>query len=60
MGSSPENSVVDEFCRLWDSPNTLICDASCFPSIGHQNPTLTSMALCIRSCRKLISEANHR
>ena len=53
MGSDPKNSVVNEYCRLWDSPNVLVCDASNFPSIGYQNPANTSMAITIRACKNI-------
>ena len=43
MGLNPESRIVDPFGRLWDAPNVLVSDAACFPSIGHQNPTLTSL-----------------
>ncbi len=58
MGDSPHTSVVNPYGRLWDSPNVLICDASVFPSIGYQNSSLTSMALCLRACRNLVKETN--
>jgi choline dehydrogenase-like flavoprotein len=56
MGSDPNSSVVDPCNRVWDAPNVLVCDAACFPSIPHQNPTLTSMALALRAGRQLLSD----
>jgi len=52
-----KESVVNSFGRLWDSPNVLVCDASCFPSIGYQNLTLTAMALSVRACRNILDVA---
>lgn len=56
MGSDPATSVLDPFNRLWEAPNVLVCDAACFPSIPHQNPTLTTMALAVRASRKLLAD----
>lgn len=55
MGFDPTTSVVDPYNRLWDAPNVLVCDTACFPTIPHQNPTLTSMALAVRASRELLS-----
>ena len=60
MGSDPKNSVVNEYCRLWDSPNVLVCDASNFPSIGYQNPANTSMAITIRACKNISKIAKNK
>jgi choline dehydrogenase-like flavoprotein len=56
MGHNPASSVVSPYNRVWDAPNVLICDAACFPSIPHQNPTLTMMALAVRASRQLLAE----
>lgn len=53
MGSDPASSVLDAHNRSWDVPNLLVTDASCFPSSGSQNPTLTMMALTVRACESL-------
>lgn len=50
MGDDPTASVTDARNRLWDVPNVLVTDASCFPSTGYQNPTLTIMAVTARAC----------
>jgi len=55
MGHNPASSVVNPYNRVWDAPNVLICDSSCFPSIPHQNPTLTMMALAVRASRHLLA-----
>jgi choline dehydrogenase-like flavoprotein len=56
MGRDPASSVVNSYNRLWDAPNVLLCDASCFPSIPQQNPALTTMALAVRACRQLLAD----
>ena len=55
MGRDPASSVVDSFNRVWEAPNVLVCDSACFPSIPHQNPTLTASALAIRASRDLLA-----
>lgn len=55
MGNDPASSVVDSYNRVWDAPNVLVCDSACFPSIPHQNPTLTTMALAVRAGRQLLA-----
>ncbi|MEM1105484.1 MAG: GMC oxidoreductase [Pseudomonadota bacterium] len=49
MGASPETSVLDPFNQCWDMPGLFVTDASCFPSQGFQNPTLTVLALTGRA-----------
>jgi choline dehydrogenase-like flavoprotein len=53
MGADPEQSVVDEFGRMHDAENVLVCDGSVFPTSGAFNPTLTIMALAMRSATAL-------
>jgi choline dehydrogenase-like flavoprotein len=54
MSASPEDGVVDPFCRVWDVPNVLVTDGACWPSCGWQNPTLHMMALTTRACEELV------
>jgi choline dehydrogenase-like flavoprotein len=49
MGSDPKQSVVNEFCRSHDVANLYVVDASVFPNASEKNPTLTIMALALRS-----------
>ncbi len=49
MGFSPEDSVVDKWCRSWDVPNLLICDGSVLTTQGSANPALTISALAART-----------
>jgi len=58
MGSDPASSTLDPYNRLWEAPNVLVCDAACFPSIPHQNPTATTMALAIRASRHLLAKCS--
>jgi hypothetical protein len=49
MGFSPEDSVVDQWCRTWDVPNLFVCDGSVMPTQGSANPALTISALAART-----------
>jgi choline dehydrogenase-like flavoprotein len=54
MGSSPKNSVVDSFGKVWDTANLYIADGSIFSSSPDKNPTLTILALSSRTSAKII------
>ncbi|WP_020681458.1 GMC oxidoreductase [Marinobacterium rhizophilum] len=56
MGSSPENSVVNEWGQCWDIPNLYVTDASIFAGSGVMGTTLTVMAQSLRACRHLAAE----
>ena len=56
MGSDPKKSVLNQFQQTHDIQNLFVMDASSFASNPCQNPTLTIMALCVRSCAYLMSE----
>ena len=56
MGNDPKKSVLNQFQKLHDVKNVFVMDASGFPSNPCQNPTLTIMALCVRSCDHLMDE----
>jgi len=49
MGEDPKTSVLNQFCQTHDVENLFVMDASSFVSIACQNPTLTIMALAVRS-----------
>jgi choline dehydrogenase-like flavoprotein len=56
MGHDPKTSVLNQFQQAHDVRNLFVMDASGFPSNPCQNPTLTIMALCVRSCDYLMGE----
>ncbi len=56
MGPNPKASVLNQFQQSHDIGNLFVTDASGFPSNPCQNPTLTIMALCVRSCDHLMAE----
>ena len=56
MGEDPKKSVLTQFQQSHDVQNLFVMDASGFTSNPCQNPTLTIMALCVRSCDYLMDE----
>ena len=56
MGDDPKTSVLTQFCRTHDIDNLYVMDGSAFVSIACQNPTLTIMALAVRSTDRLLEE----
>lgn len=53
MGDDPRSSVCDGFGRLHELDNVYLADASVFVSGAGFNPTLTIMALALRTARNL-------
>ena len=56
MGNNPRTSVLNGFGQCHEAANLFVTDASCFPSIGTQNPVLTIMAITMRACRCAIQQ----
>jgi choline dehydrogenase-like flavoprotein len=56
MGASRKESVLNQFQQSHDVSNLFVMDASSFPSGGCQNPTLTIMAMAVRSTDYLMNE----
>jgi choline dehydrogenase-like flavoprotein len=56
MGSDPRKSVLNQFQQTHDIKNLFVMDGAGFTSTACQNPTLTIMALCVRSCEYLMGE----
>ena len=56
MGADPKKSVLDPWNQTHDVKNLFVMDGAGFPSTGCQNPTLTIMALTVRSCDYLMQE----
>jgi choline dehydrogenase-like flavoprotein len=56
MGNDPKKSVLNAFQQAHDIRNLFVMDGAGFPSTGCQNPTLTIMALTVRSCDYLMQE----
>jgi choline dehydrogenase-like flavoprotein len=56
MGKNAKTSVLNQFQQAHDVPNLFVMDASSFTSGACQNPTLTIMALAVRSTDYLLGE----
>ena len=53
MGNDPKTSVLNPYLQTHDIRNLFVMDGSSFPSSAWQNPTLTIMALAVRSSEYL-------
>jgi choline dehydrogenase-like flavoprotein len=53
MGADPATSVTDEFGRVRTLDNVFVTDAGVFVNAGAGNPTLTLMAVALRSARAI-------
>ncbi|WP_206483039.1 GMC family oxidoreductase [Thalassotalea sp. G2M2-11] len=49
MGSSPKDSVTNQWGQTWDCDNVFVMDAGVFASNPHKNCTLTIMTLAMRN-----------
>lgn len=56
MGANKKDSVVNEWCQTWDVPNLMVTDGGPFVSNADKNPTLSILALAMRSCEHLAEE----
>jgi choline dehydrogenase-like flavoprotein len=55
MGLTARDGVVDEHCRVHGVENLYVAGSSVFPTGGHSNPTLTLIALAIRTADRIQS-----
>ena len=49
MGHDPTKSVLNSYCQAHDVRNLFVVDGSCFVTFPEKNPTLTIMALALRT-----------
>jgi choline dehydrogenase-like flavoprotein len=56
MGKDRKTSVLNQYQQTHDVKNLFVMDGSCFTSSACQNPTLTIMALAVRSSDYVLSE----
>jgi gluconate 2-dehydrogenase alpha chain len=54
MGNSRATSVVNPWLQHWDVPNLFVVGASAFPQNSASHPTLTAVALTMRTADALI------
>jgi choline dehydrogenase-like flavoprotein len=57
MGNDPKTSVLNRFCRSHDVDNLYVVDGSSFVTFPEKNPTLTIMALAVRTARYMKNES---
>jgi choline dehydrogenase-like flavoprotein len=60
MGADRKTSVLDPHNACWDVPNLFVVDGACFVSQGVVNPTLTMMALALRSATHIVESCRRR
>ncbi|MQA26352.1 MAG: FAD-dependent oxidoreductase [Micromonosporaceae bacterium] len=53
LGANPATSVCDPYGRVHGTESVYVADGSVFVTSGAQNPTLTLMAVALRSMRRL-------
>jgi choline dehydrogenase-like flavoprotein len=58
MGDDPATSVTDSFGRCHDHHNLRLVGCGSFPTIGTANPSLTVVALALRTAHDMIRELN--
>ena len=51
MGRDPKTSVLNPFCQSHDVRNLFVVDGSPFVTFPEKNPTLTIMALAVRTSK---------
>ncbi|MDJ0650219.1 MAG: GMC family oxidoreductase [Xenococcaceae cyanobacterium MO_188.B19] len=56
MGTTKNNSVVDQNLRSWDHENLYLVGAGSMPSIGSSNTTLTLAALSFKSSEQMLRD----
>lgn len=60
MGADPTTSVTDSFGRCHDHHNLRLVGCGSFPTIGTANPSLTVVALALRTAEQMIGELTRR
>lgn len=60
MGSTPEDSVTNSYCKSWDHPNLYIVGAGNMTTLGTSNPTLTLSAFTIRSVESILTDLENQ
>lgn len=56
MGDDPSTSVTDSYGRTHDHPNLFLAGGGLFPTVGTANPTLTIVALALRTADLLAQD----
>ena len=56
MGKTKDDSVVNRDQRSWDHDNLYVVGCGSFPTTGTANPTLTAIALALRSTKDMLTQ----
>jgi choline dehydrogenase-like flavoprotein len=56
MGSDPQTSVLNRYCRAHDVKNLFVADGGPFVSQADKNPTWTILALAWRTAEHIATE----
>ena len=56
MGRNPKTSALNSFCQSHDVKNLFVTDGSCFTTSSEKNPTLTIMALSMRTAEYIVKQ----
>jgi choline dehydrogenase-like flavoprotein len=56
MGNDSKTSVLNKYCQSHDVKNLFVTDGAAWVSSSCQNPTLTMMALTVRTCDYITNE----
>jgi choline dehydrogenase-like flavoprotein len=56
MGNDRRSSVLNRFNQTHEVENLFVTDGACFVSNGCQNPTLTMMAITVRTCDYIVHD----
>ncbi|MEM7146202.1 MAG: GMC family oxidoreductase [Verrucomicrobiota bacterium] len=56
MGETPDASVTNQWGQVWKVPNLAVADGAIFPNTADKNPTLTILALAMRTADHLVDE----
>jgi choline dehydrogenase-like flavoprotein len=56
MGTTKEDSVVNEDMRTWDHDNLFLVGCGNMPTLGTSNPTLTMAALTFKATEAILKQ----
>jgi len=56
MGNDPRTSVLNSNCQAHEVKNLFVSDGSSFTTFPEKNPTLTIMALAVRTAHHMAAE----
>jgi len=56
MGRNPRTSVLNSYCQGHEVKNLFVVGGASFTTYSEKNPTLTIMALSVRTARYIASE----